>query len=318
VKTFRRQLLETHCVGAEWPEFCGAVNVAESFVVETLECNPNGPVEVRGIHRGETVCITIEDIRMEPPFIAPNGGPFFLGCGEGIPLKYENGLFIWPKHFRLPARLSVGNIAVLPEPDEEIRELCRYQIFGPTPLEKNLRGWRRVVRDTRGKHCHQDCFALAKGTSIFVKANVDGLGVCADDLHGYIGQGELAFAAIEVNGSVQLRVERSDKWAVDWPIIETPTEFMVVVSYTSTYARRPVLKFVDLVKEAYGEMRRIIAARLNVPAEEANSIVATACDIKNCAIYGLGENYIPQQRTSPPYDMVIAACMPKSIFVDDI
>jgi acetamidase/formamidase len=156
---------------------------------------------------------------------------------------------------------------------------------------------------------------LTKGARIFFRVNVDGVGVCADDIHGYISQGELGFGAIEANGSVQLQVVRSDSWTVDWPVIETPDELMVFVSYTATYARRPALKYVDLVKEAYKEIRRIVAEKLGISVEEANSIVSTACDIKNCALYGLGENYIPQDRDRQPYDMAIVASLPKSIFV---
>jgi acetamidase/formamidase len=208
MQVFKRELIETHCVGDEWPTFCGTVEPGESFVIQTVESSPNGPVEVKGILKGDTICVSIEDIHIEPRFRAPQSGPFFLGCGEGIPLEYQEGWFRWPKHFRLQANPSVGNIAVLPEPDEEILELCRYQIFGPKPFAKNPRGWRRVVRDTRGKHCPQDCFALTKGARIFFRVNVDGVGVCADDIHGYIGQGELGFGAIEVNGSVKLRIEK--------------------------------------------------------------------------------------------------------------
>ena len=51
-----------------------------------------------------------------------------------------------------------------------------------------------------------------------LKACVDGAGICLDDVHGYIGQVELAFAGIEVRARVQLRVERSEGWRVDWPM----------------------------------------------------------------------------------------------------
>ncbi|HUT20806.1 MAG TPA: acetamidase/formamidase family protein [Anaerolineae bacterium] len=316
MQLFRRTLIETHCVGEEWPRFCGTVAPGERFAVETVENGPNGPVEVRGIRQGEVVCISVEAIHMVPPFYAPQSGPTFLGCGEPVPLRYEDGWFWWPNHFRLRARPSVGNVAVLPEPDEEIRELCRYQIHGPNPFARNPRGWRRVVRDTRGKHCHQDCAALTAGARIYMRANVDGVGVCVDDVHGYIGQGELGFGAIEVEATVELTVERSDRWAVDWPVIETADAFMAFVSYTSTYVRRPPLKYVDLVKEAYIEVRRLIAARLQIPVEEANTIVATACDIQNCALYGLGENYTPGDRGRDPYDIAIVASLPNSIFAD--
>ena len=92
---------------------------------------------------------------------------------------------------------------------------------------------------------------------------------------------------------------------------------MVFVSYTSTYVRRPVLGYVDLVKEGYREIRRLVAQRVGISVEEANTIVATACDIKNCAIYGLGENYIPQDRDKSPYDIAIVASLPKSVFVKE-
>lgn len=315
MQIFKRELTNTHCVGDEWPVFCGSVEPSESFVVETVENVPNGPVEVKGIRKGEIIRITIEDIQMNPPFYAPNSGPFTLGCGDSVALEYDDGYFVWPGHFKLQANPSVGNIAIMPEPDEEILELCRYQIFGPNPFDRNPRGWRRVVRDTRGKHCHQDCSALKVGSSIYLRVNVDGVGVCVDDIHGYIGQGELGFAAIEVNGSAQLKVEVADDWRVDWPVIETEDEFMVFISYTSTYARRPVLKYVDLVKEGYREIRRLVADKAGISIEEANTIVATACDIKNCALYGLGDNYIPQDRGKAPYDIAIVASLPKNIFI---
>ena len=49
MQIFKRELTDTHCVGDEWPVFCGSVEPGESFVVETVENVPNGPVEVKGI-----------------------------------------------------------------------------------------------------------------------------------------------------------------------------------------------------------------------------------------------------------------------------
>lgn len=314
MQRFGRELIHTHAVGAEWPSFCGTVTLGEPFVIETEEVGPNGPIEVAGIRRGDVLRVTVERIEMEPPFYAPQSGPFLLGCGERVPLRYEEGWFYWPEHFQLQARPSVGNLAMLPAPDEETRELCRYQCFGPRPLNPNPRGWRRVVRDTRGKHCHQDSAALTAGACIYLRAQVDGAGLCVDDLHGYIGQGELGFGAIEVSGAVQLRVERSDRWDVEWPVIETDDEVLVVISYTATYVRRRPERYVDLVKAAYAEMRRLVATRLGISVEEANSLVSAACDIRNNALYGLGEGYIPQDRDRPPYDLSISAALLKSAF----
>lgn len=184
MKHFSATSLQTHCNGEIWPTFLGSVEIGESFTIETVEVGPIGPIEVRGIQKGDAISIHIEDITMTPPFYAPNSGPFYLGCGDKVPLEYRDGFFHWPFHFRLKASPSLGNIAVLPEFTEEIEELCRYRMFGPMPFDPDPKGWRRVVRDIRGKNCHQDCSFITKGTVVHMKANVDGAGVCAATFMG--------------------------------------------------------------------------------------------------------------------------------------
>jgi len=314
MQTFPREAIRTHCVGAEWPTFLGAVALGESFWIETEESDPNGPIEVAGVRAGEAVAVVIEAIEMLPPFYAPNGGPFFEGMGPLVPLAYRDGAFHWPNGFVLPACPSVGNVAVLPEPTDEVLDVCRALIHGPDKGQPNPRGWRTVVRDPRGKHCHQDCRALGVGARIHLGAHVDGVGLCMDDVHGYIGEGEMAFAGIEVRARVRARVERSEGWLVDWPLIETDDEIMVLCSYTSTFSRRPAMRYVDLVREAYWALREVVAHRIGGTIEEANSIVATAIDLRNCALYGLGEGYIPPHADVPPHDMAVAARIPKAIF----
>jgi hypothetical protein len=102
------------------------------------------------------------------------------------------------------------------------------------------------------------------------------------------------------------------------PVIETEDRLILFVSYTSTYDRRSALRYVDLVKMAYQAMRRVVAARRGISIEEANTIVATACDIVNFALYGLGENYVPQDRGRLPYDTALVAALPKSVFVNSV
>lgn len=181
---------------------------------------------------------------------------------------------------------------------------------------KNEQGWRHIVRAPRGKHCHQDCRYVGEGAIVHLKAQVDGAGLCMDDVHGYIGEGELSFSGIEGPARVRLRVERSTGWFIDWPLIETADEIMVHCSYTSTFHRRHQKTYVDLVREAYRALRVVVAARIGGTIEEANSIVATAVDLRNCALYGLGEGYIPQDAGKPPYDIAVVASLPKSVFLD--
>jgi acetamidase/formamidase len=310
VQVFKRESIHSHCVGAEWPDFLGKVQLGESFIIETEQFNlANGPIAIAGVKAGDDIAICVERIDILPPFSAPNGGPFFEGMGDSPPLELADGYFRFPEHFRLRANPSVGNLAVLPEPTDHMREMVQTD-----PLE---RGWRRIVNDPRAKHCHQDCQYLTAGSKIHIRAQVDRAGLCAADVHAYIGQGEVAFAGIEVNADVQLRVERSAGWFVDWPLIETEKEIMVFCSDTNLLNSEAEQAYVDVVREAYRAMREVVAARIGGAIEAANPIVATALDIRNCAIYGLG-NYVQKEGKTdqPDRDIAIVACLPKDVFVD--
>ncbi|MFC1587904.1 acetamidase/formamidase family protein [Planctomycetota bacterium] len=313
MQVFKRESTKSHCVGALWPDFLGEVELRESFIIETESCDPNGPIAISGIKASDNIAVHIEAIEMVGPFYAPNGGPFHEGCGDMVPLEYRDGYFYWPKHFRLKAKPSVGNVAILPKKTDEVMEAIKEFNYGGRQW-KNEIGWRRVVRHPRDKNCHQDGFAITAGSVVHFKAQVDQAGICLDDVHGYIGQGEMAFAGIEVQAKVQVRVERSTDWHVDWPIIETENEIMVFSSYTSTYIHRPKLEYVDIVREAYRAMREVVAAKIGGTIEEANTIVATAVDIKNCALYGL-KGFISQEESPETSDIAVVASLPKDVLV---
>ena len=314
MKIFARENIHSHCAGAEWPQFLGRVEMGESFVIETERFNGiNGPLEVGGVHAGDDIVIHVEAIEILPPFDAPNGGPFFEGMGDPVRLDYLDGCFWFPNRCRLQARPSIGNLAVLPEPTETV--LRRIRNMGPRH-DANL-GWRSMVNDPRGRHCHQDCQFLMPGAAIHMKAQVDGAGVCAADVHGYISQGEVAFAGIEVAANVQLRVEQSKGWLVDCPIIETDDEIMVFCSSMNLLGETHDQEYVDLVREAYCMMRDVVAARIGGTIADANAIVATALDIRNCALYGLGNLIqINGKAAQPDGDVAIVGVLPKRVFPD--
>jgi len=316
VQVFARGLIETHCPGFEWPDFLGAVRLGERFVVETERFNrANGPIAVEGVRAGEAIAVHNEAIDMVPPFESPNGGPFFEGMGDPVPLEYRDGLFIYPNGLVLPARPSIGNVAVLPAPTEAILALSRRDLGPPGPGRRGW-GWRGVVNDPRGKHCHQDCAYLGVGSTIHLKVEVDGAGLCLADVHGYIGQGELAFAGIEVAARVRVRVERSVGWHVDWPLIETPDEIMVFCSDANLLHGTTEEAYVDVVRQAYAEIRKVVAHRIGGTIAEANPIVAAALDIRNCALYGLG-NFVQEDGKvpgQPDRDIAVVGVLPKAIF----
>jgi acetamidase/formamidase len=313
MQRFPRQAIREHCVESEWADFLGEVELGESFVIETERFNAaNGPIHISGVAAGDDVAINIERIEMGGPYEAPNGGPFVEGMGPAVPLELHDGYFVFPAGFRLKAAPSVGNVAVLPQPDPHIMELSRRSL-SPGAGYRDFKGWRRVVNDPRGKHCHQDCGWLAEGAAIHMKAQVDGAGVCLADVHGYIGQGEMAFAGIEVAASVQVRVERSVGWLVDWPIIETADEIMVFCSHTDAFPGQPKRWYVDVVREAYAALRDVVAARIGGTIEDANPIVASAIDIRNCALYGL-QRFIPNDTRTQDGDIAVVAAISKDVF----
>jgi len=318
MKTFLRDHIETHCPGVEWPEFLGNVTLGESFVVETERFNRvNGPIAVEGVRAGDAIAVYIENIEIAPPFESPNGGPFSDDMGDSVLLEYRDGQFVYPNGMLLQASPSVGNVAVLPEPAEPMLALSRCDLGPPRQGHRGW-GWRGVVNDLRGKHCHQDCQYLGVGSIIHMKAQVDKVGLCLADVHGYIGQGEMAFAGIEVAARIQVRVEKSTGWYVDWPLIETEDEIMVFASLSAVPVpgESPDLQYVDIARQAYREMRKVVAKRIGGSISDANPIVATAIDIRNCALYGLG-NLIQEDGKQPNQsdrDIAVVGVLPKSVF----
>ena len=316
MQIFARDLIGTHCPGVEWPDFAGSVALGESFVVETERFNrANGPIAFEGIRAGDCLAVHIESIEMIPPFEAPSGGPFFEGMGEPVCLEYRDGVFRFPNGATLRAKPSVGNVAVLPAPTPHILSLSRRDL-GPARAGHRGWGWRGVENDPRGKHCHQDCRWLGVGSTIHLRAQVDGGGLCLADVHGYIGQGELAFSAIEVAARVQLHVARSIGWHVDWPLIFTDDEVMVFCSDTNLLEGTTDQQYVDVVRQAYKQMRIVVAKRISCSIADANPIVASALDIRNCALYGLGD-FIQKDGTKlrePDRDIALVGVLPRSVF----
>lgn len=295
MQVFRRESTQTHEIedGNLRPGFLGEVSLGERFVIETENGNDvNGPVRVRDVSPGEDVAIHIESIDIVDPVIAPNGGPI-VGL-PGFELEQREGYLYFPKHFRVKPRPALGNVAVLPEVTDELLAWAKQRGFEFT-------NWRRYMNDPRGRHCHQDCADLGPGAAIHMKCQVEGVGVCLGDFHARMGQGETAFNGISSAANVELRVERSEGWLVDWPLIETRTELMVCVSGAP---------YRDTVIEAFRSCRLVVAEKAGCSVEEANALVASAMDLRNGAIYGL-EGY---PGSKPGKLVSVTAVIPKDVF----
>lgn len=305
MQVFPRSAIDTHQVGVDWPAFLGMVQIGEPFVIETERFKAvNGPIRIEGLAAGDDVAIHIEEIEMVGPFEALTGEH-----GEGeqrVKLELgEDDCFYFPRHFRLQARPTIGNIGILPSPNVRAATWAREAQGAGSGL-----GWRQFMTGARGKHCHQDCPWLAAGSIIHMKSQIDGVGLCVSDAHGYQAAGALAYAGIEVSANVRLRAERSQGWLVDWPLIETEEEIMVLVAHTHPPregAMQPT--YADIAREAYGALRRIVADRTKCSVSEADQIVATAVDLRNCSLMGLGGM---DSHSESPWDTSVVAVLPKA------
>lgn len=119
LKRFDRVLIRSHFAEDDQlsPDFIGSVELGESFILETENSNDaNGPVSVAGVKAGDAITVEIEEIEIVGPVVAPNGGP--LDGFEGIELELQGGYLYFPEHFRIRPRPTLGNIAILPSPEE--------------------------------------------------------------------------------------------------------------------------------------------------------------------------------------------------------
>lgn len=126
------------------------------------------------------------------------------------------------------------------------------------------------------------------------------------DFHAYMGEGETAFNGVSSPANIRARVDRSEGWLVDWPLVETSDEIMVCVSGS---------KYVDIVVEAFRASREMVAARVGCSEKEANPLVASAMNLRNCAIYGLGDGYLPDTEGQPSRDLAVLAAISKDVFL---
>ena len=86
---------------------------------------------------------------------------------------------------------------------------------------------------------------------------------------------------------------------------------MVVCGCSDCHPELPAPRFVDLVRLAFRELRKVVAHRAGCSEQDANALVAAAADLRNCALYGLGEGYLPSTDDQPPFDLAVAAALPK-------
>jgi len=69
-----------------------------------------------------------------------------------------------------------------------------------------------------------------------------------------------------------------------------------------------------VVRQTYRNVCDVVAHRIGGTLEDAYTIVATAADLRNCAIYGMC-GFISDEKSPRDDDIAVGAALPKSVFV---
>lgn len=227
----------------------------ETFIVETHDCfyeqiknnediiteidfnkiNPaTGPYYVEGADVGDLLKIDILDIELADQgvtVVLPDGG--LLGDRVKKPLSrisyIEDGKvnFLGVKRDIEP---MIGVIGVSPGINQE-----------------------PVVTGTPGNHGgNMDTNDIKIGSSLYLPVREKGAYLALGDVHAIMGDGEICVSALEIPAKVKLKVSVIKDKKLNWPLIETDDEIMIVgsgdnieeASYNSS------LELVDIISKA--------------------------------------------------------------------
>ncbi|MBS4206520.1 acetamidase/formamidase family protein [Bacillus sp. FJAT-50079] len=198
--------------------------------------NPQtGPVYIEGAEPGDTLVVHILDIEPTRDWAVSVLNPHFGGLTatnttrllhEPLPEKVwiyqlEDGLLSYNERLTFPWNPFLGTIGTAPNLEA---------LSALTPLDH---GGNMDVPDVK------------PGNSIYLPVNVEGAHFFTGDCHAAQGEGELCGVALEISAKVTLKFDLIKNKKINWPRIESPTEFMTVGS------ARPME---DAARIAYAEL----------------------------------------------------------------
>ncbi len=245
----------------------------ERVVVETKDCfsglvrNPKalfedvamgdvnpatGPIEVKGLAAGDTLCATIEKIKCGTTGImmcSPNVGLLSKDVRRSRTkiVKIRNGKAMFSKEVEVALRPHIGVIGVSPGEG-------RYPTFHPGDYGGNM-----------------DTVEVAAGSRVYLPTYVDGAMVAMGDLHAAMGDGEISGTGVEVSGEATVKFTRSEDVEVSRPMIETRGEWIA-------YAAAKTLD--EASKLAASDLVRFISGRSGIDFEEACMLASAAADLR--------------------------------------
>ena len=173
--------------------------------VDMSSVNPaTGPICVKGVSAGDTLCVDIRDIRCEEEGVIVCS-PKFGNLAELVKrsrtkvVKIHDGVVHWSDTVSIPIDPHIGVIGVSP-PSE------RLPTYHPGDFGGNM--------DTK---------EARKGSKVYLPAFVDGAMVSLGDVHAVMGDGEVSGSGVEASAEIEAIFGRAENVSVKRPLIETPS-----------------------------------------------------------------------------------------------
>lgn len=175
------------------------------------QINPaTGPLYVEGVKEGDVLEVFIKEIRIPHQAITvavPGAGIFGDRITKGstriLPIK-DGEIFFGD--ISLPVRKMVGVLGVAPK---EVAVSCGT----PGPHGGNM-----------------DCSLITQGSRIFLPVFHQGALLAMGDLHGLMGDGEIMVSGAEVEGEVQVEVNRQVGLSLKNPLVLTQGVMATIAS----------------------------------------------------------------------------------------
>ena len=173
--------------------------------------NPvNGPVYVNGAMPGDTMKITVLDVRVTSDAT--------LILNDNQTCKAFHPYITDDEVVKFPIKDGVCDMFGVPV---DIK---------PFPGCLGVAAAERISTLEQGRHGgNMDCKKLTKGSILYLPVFAPGALVATGDIHAYQGDGEIV-GGLEVAGEVDLKLEVIKGKAEPWPILETEDRWYTIVS----------------------------------------------------------------------------------------
>jgi amidase len=178
----------------------------------TAQINPvTGPVYVEGAKPGDTLAVTIHEIRLKDygwSVSLPGSGALQHVMGDDmftrqVPIDAE-GVHVTDRH-TFPAKPMIGCI-------------------GTAPAE----GSNSTIMPTYGQGGNMDLTECRPGSVVYLPVMVEGALLSIGDIHAIMAEGESSFIAIEAEGIAVVSVDLVHDMPLRAPRVETEDEWIFV------------------------------------------------------------------------------------------